>query len=89
MFDEFSGLFLGLIRVHRHLPGRYYSEPNGAAIRLGRVDLRVDYGHFGNHMNIQESPRANNPVRRSRIGTGRHGGRPSPEQKANPALPTY
>jgi len=55
---------------------------------LGWVDLRVDYGHFGNHINIQESPRADNPVRRSRIGTGRHGGHPSQEQKANPTLPT-
>ena len=32
--------------VHRHLPGRYYSEPNGEAILLGRVDLRVDHGQF-------------------------------------------
>jgi len=53
---------MGKQMVHRHLPGRYYSEPNGAAIRLGRVDLRVDHGHFGNHMKIQESPRADNPV---------------------------
>ena len=86
--------------VHRHLPGRYYSEPNGAAILLGRVDLRVDHGQFGNHTNIPESPRADNPVRLSRIGTGRHGGRPSQEQyrrqggrpsqeqKANSTLPT-
>ena len=73
--------------VHRRLPGKYYSELNGAAIRLGRVDLRVDHGHFGNHMNIQESPRADNPIRVSRIGTGRHGGRPSHEQKANSTLP--
>ena len=70
MFDEFSGLFLGLIRVHRHLPGRYYSEPNGAAIRLGRVDLRVDHRHFGNHMKIQEVPKADDPARLSRIGSG-------------------
>jgi len=34
-----------LIKVHRHLPGRYYFELNGAAILLGRVDLRVDHGH--------------------------------------------
>jgi hypothetical protein len=67
--------------VHRQLPGRYYSEPNGAAILLTRVDLRVDHGHFGNHMNIQESRRADNPVRLSRIGTGRYGGRPSQKQK--------
>jgi hypothetical protein len=65
--------------VYRQLPTRYYSEPNGAAILLGRVDLRVDHGHFGNHMNIQESPRADNSVRLSRIGTGRHGGRSSHE----------
>ena len=65
------------------LPGRYYSEPNGAAILLGRVDLRVDHGYFGNHMTIiQESPRANNSVGRFRIGCGRHGGRPSKGQEA-------
>ena len=74
--------------VHRHLPGRYYSEPNGEAILLGRVDLRVDHGQFGNHMKIQDAPRADNPVRFFRICCGRHGGRPSPEQQANPALPT-
>ena len=56
-------------------------------ILLGRVDLRVDHGHFRNHMNIKESPRADSPVRLSRIGTGRHGGRPSHEQQANPTLP--
>ena len=56
--------------VHRHLPGRYYSEPNGKAILLGRVDLRVDHGQFGNHMKIQDAPRADNPVRLSRIGSG-------------------
>ena len=88
MFDEFSGLFLGLIRVHRHLPGRYYSESNGAAILLGRVDLRVDHGHFGNHMKIQDARRADNPVRLFLICCGRHGGRPSQEQQANPTLPT-
>ena len=73
--------------VHRRLPGKYYSELNGAAILLGRVDLRVDHGHFGNHMNIQESPRAGNSARLPRIGTGRLGGRPSQEQKANSTLP--
>ena len=56
--------------VHSHLPGRYYSEPNGEAILLGRVDLRVDHGQFGNHMKILDAPRADNPVRRSRIGSG-------------------
>jgi hypothetical protein len=30
---------VGFFQVRRHLPGRYYSESNGAAIRLGRVDL--------------------------------------------------
>ena len=39
-------------KVYRHLPGRHYSESNRTAILLGRVDLRVDHGHFGNHMNI-------------------------------------
>ena len=29
----------GFFQVHCHLPERYYSESNGAAIRLGRVDL--------------------------------------------------
>ena len=57
-------------KVFRHLPGRYYSESNRTAILLGRVDLRVDHGHFGNHMKFQESPRADNPVRLSRIGSG-------------------
>ena len=73
----------GFFWVHRHLPERYYSEPNGAAILLGRVDLRVDHGYFGNHMTIiRDVPRANNPVGRFRSGSGRHGGRPSQEQKA-------
>ena len=74
--------------ILRQLLGRYYSEPNGAAILLGRVDLRVDHGHFRNHMKIQESPRADNPVRFFRICYGRHGGRPSQEQQANSTLPT-
>ena len=59
-----------LIKVHRHLPRRYYSEPNGATILLGRVDLRVDHGHFKNHITIQEVPKADGPARRSRIGSG-------------------
>ena len=74
----------GFFWVHRHLPGRYYSEPNGTAILLGRVDLPVDHGHCGNHMNIQGAPRTDNPLGRSRIGIGRHKGRPSQEQKATP-----
>ena len=70
----------GFFLVHRYLPGRYYSEPNGAAILLGRVDLRVDHGHCRNHMTIiRESPRADNSVGRFRINSGRHGGRPSQE----------
>ena len=72
----------GFLMVHRHLPRRYYSEPNGAAILLGRVDLRVDHGQFENHMKIQDAPRADNPVRRFSIGCGRHGGRPSQKQEA-------
>ena len=88
--DSFHRLGLNQKKVHRHLTGKYYSESNGAAILLGRVDLRVDHGHFGNHIKIQESPRADIPLRLSRIGTGteRHGGRPSQEQTANPPLPT-
>ena len=39
-------------KVLSQLPGRYYSEPNGAAILLGRVDLRVDHGDFRNYMKI-------------------------------------
>ena len=67
------------VLVDRHLRGK----------SVGRVDLRVDHGYFGNHMTIiQESPRANNSVGRSRIGCGRHGGRPSQEQEANPTLQT-
>ena len=61
----------GFFWVHRHLPERYYSEPNGAAILLGRVDLSVDHGYFGNHMTIiQESPKADDTARRFRIGSG-------------------
>jgi len=56
---------------------------------LGRVDLRVDHGHFRNHMKIQESRRADNSVGRSRIGSGRHGGRPSQEQEATSSPQTY
>jgi hypothetical protein len=52
------------------------------------VDLRVDHGHVGTYMKIQESPRADIPVRLSSIGSGRHGGRPSQEQQANSTLPT-
>jgi len=37
---------------------KYHSEPNEAAIRLGRDDLRVDHGHFGNHMAIRNAQRA-------------------------------
>jgi len=70
--------------VHRHLPGKYHSEPNVAAILLGRVDLRVDRKQFRNHMKIQVSLWAVSHVSLSRIGTGRHGGRPSQEPEANP-----
>ena len=55
----------------------------------GGADLRIDHGHFEKQIKIQESPKADNSVRLSRIGTGRHGGRPSQEQKANPTFPTY
>ena len=61
----------------------------GRLFLLGRVDLGVDYGHFRSRMEIQKSPRADNPVRLSRIGIGRHGGRPSQEQKAHSTVPTY
>ena len=30
---------VGFFKVHCHLPERYYSESNGAAIRLGRSSL--------------------------------------------------
>ena len=40
--------------VHRHLPGKYHSEPNVAAILLGRVDLRVDRQQFRNIIKIQD-----------------------------------
>ena len=69
--------------VHRHLPGKYHSEPNVAAILLGRVDLRVDRQQFRNHMKIQESRCAVSRVSLSCIGTGRRGGRPSQEPDAN------
>ena len=56
---------------------------------LGRVDLRVDRGHFGNHMTIiRDVPKADDIVGLFRILSGRHGGRPSQEQEANPTLPT-
>ena len=58
--------------------------PNVAAILLGRVDLRVDRQQFRNHMKIQDSLSAISYVSLSRIGTGRHGGRPSQEPDANP-----
>ena len=44
--DSFHRLELNQKKVHRHLTGKYYSESNGAAILLGRVDLRVDHGHL-------------------------------------------
>ena len=61
----------------------YHSEPNVAAILLGRVDLCVDRQQFRNNMKIQESRCAVSRVSLSRIGTGRHGGRPSQEPEAN------
>ena len=69
--------------VHRHLPGKYHSEPNVAAILLGRVDLRVDRQQFRNHMKILDSLCAVSRVSLSRIGNGRRGGRPSQETEAN------
>ncbi len=70
-------------RVHRRLLVEYHSEPNVAAILLGRVDLRVDRKQFRNNMKIQVSLWAVSHVSLSRIGTGRHGGRPSQEPEAN------
>ena len=55
-----------------------------AAILLGRVDLRVDRQQFRNNMKIQDSLWAVSRISLSRIGTGRHGGRPSQEPEANP-----
>ena len=54
---------------------------------LGRVDLRVDRGHLINHMTIQDAPRADDYLRRSRIGSGRHRGRPSPRARSHSSLP--
>ena len=70
--------------VHRHLPGKYHSVSNVPAILLGRVDLRVDRKQFRNHIKIQDYLSAVIHVSHSRIGTGRHGGRPSQEPDANP-----
>ncbi len=70
--------------VHRHLPGKYHSEPNVAAILLGRVDLRVDRQQFRNNMKIQKSLCAVSRVSLSCIGTGRRRGRPSQEPEAKP-----
>ena len=39
-------MYVGYDKVYRHFPGRDFSESNAAAILLGRVDLRVDHGHF-------------------------------------------
>jgi len=69
-------------KVHRHLPGKYHSMSNVAAILLGRVDLRVDRQQFRNHMKIQDSLSAVIHVSLSRSGTGRHGGRPSQMQQS-------
>ena len=55
-----------------------------AAILLGRVELRVDRQQFRNNMKIQESRCAVSRASLSRIGTGRHGGRPSQEPEAKP-----
>ena len=57
--------------------------PNVAAILMGRVDLRVDRQQFRNNMEIKDSLSAVSHASLSRIGTGRHGGRPSQEPKAN------
>ena len=73
---------MGKKEVHRHLPGKYHSEPNVAAILLGRLDLRVDRKQFKNHMKIHDSLSAVSHVSLSRIGTGRHGGRPSQMPRA-------
>ena len=54
---------------------------------LGRVDLRVDRGHLINHMTIQDAPIADGYLRRSRIGSGRHRGRPSPRARSHSSLP--
>ncbi len=54
-----------------------------AAILLGRVDLRVDRQPFRNNIKIQDSLWVVSYVSLSRIGTGRHGGRPSQEPEAN------
>ena len=70
--------------VVRHLSGKHQTELNVAAILLGRVDLRVDRQPFRNNIKIQNSLWVVSYVSLSRIGTGRHGGRPSQEPEANP-----
>ena len=59
---------------------------NVAAILLGRVDLRVDRQQFRNHIKIQDSLSAVSQVSLSRIGTGRHGGRPSQKPQSLKAM---
>lgn len=41
--------------IHRHLTGKYHSEPNVPDIPFGRVDLRVDHKQFRNNSKIQHS----------------------------------
>ena len=67
--------------------GENHSEPNVAAILLGRVDLRVDRKQFRNHMKIQDSLCAVSHV--SHIGTGRHEVVPPKSQKQihRPSMP--
>ena len=50
---------------------------DAAAILLGRVDLRVDRKQFINNIKIYDFLSAVSHGSLSRIGTGRHGGRPS------------
>ena len=83
--EEMAGRSEARKKVHRHFPGKYYSVPNVPAILLGRVDLRVDRQQFRNNIKIQDSLWVVSYVSLSRIGTGRHGGRPSQEPEANPA----
>ena len=75
---------------HRYRTTRRSSLPNAGSnaicservdpvILLWRVDLRVDRQCFRNHMKIQDYLWAVIHVSHSRIGTGRHGGRPSQE----------
>jgi len=68
--------------------GQYWWIDICGGDQWGRVDFRVDRGHLRNHMTIiRDAPKADDHLRRSHIGSGRHGGRPSPRARSHSSLP--